>query len=80
MQWQAPEPLLPNYGAGSIRLYHQDLQMMMAYNARERTTAEVVQIAWNRFRLKQSVFSVEYLVSKYHDVHWRPSVQAVCRS
>ncbi|PPQ73075.1 hypothetical protein CVT26_014641 [Gymnopilus dilepis] len=42
---KAPEPLLPNYGAGSIRLYHQDLQMMMAYNARERTTAEVVQIA-----------------------------------
>ncbi|KAF8961606.1 O-methyltransferase-domain-containing protein [Flammula alnicola] len=42
---KAPEPLLPNYGAGQIRLYHQDMTMMMMYNTRERTTIEMTKIA-----------------------------------
>ncbi|KXN81593.1 Sterigmatocystin 8-O-methyltransferase [Leucoagaricus sp. SymC.cos] len=34
------EPLLPNFGAGQVRLYNQDLTMMLLYNARERTIEE----------------------------------------
>ncbi|KDR72502.1 hypothetical protein GALMADRAFT_142824 [Galerina marginata CBS 339.88] len=40
----APKPLLPNYGAGQIRVYHQDLTMMMMYNTRERTTTEIINL------------------------------------
>lgn len=38
--------MLPNYGAGQIRLYHQDLTMMMSYNTRERTTTEMINIGF----------------------------------
>ncbi|KDR68931.1 hypothetical protein GALMADRAFT_77975 [Galerina marginata CBS 339.88] len=41
---KAPKPLLSNYGAGGIRLYHQDMTMMMIYNTRERTTSEMIEI------------------------------------
>jgi len=41
---KAPEPLLPNYGAGRIRLYNQDMTMMMTYNTRERTTTEMIKL------------------------------------
>ncbi|KAF9552959.1 S-adenosyl-L-methionine-dependent methyltransferase [Agrocybe pediades] len=40
----APEPMLPNYGAGAIRLYHQDLTMMMVYNSKERSTNETIKL------------------------------------
>ena len=33
---QAPEPLLPNYGAGRIRQYNIDLDMMTMLNSEER--------------------------------------------
>lgn len=36
----APEPLLPNYGAGNIRPYHQDLNMLCMLNAGQRTLDE----------------------------------------
>ncbi|KAJ8588309.1 S-adenosyl-L-methionine-dependent methyltransferase [Rhizopogon salebrosus TDB-379] len=36
----APEPLLPNFGAGSHRVYHQDLGMWFLLNAKERTLDE----------------------------------------
>ncbi|TFK36164.1 S-adenosyl-L-methionine-dependent methyltransferase [Crucibulum laeve] len=34
---QAPEPLLPNYGAGRIRQYNLDIDMMAVLNSEERT-------------------------------------------
>ena len=33
---QAPEPLLPNYGAGRIRQYNLDMDMMAMLNSEER--------------------------------------------
>ncbi|KAG1823989.1 O-methyltransferase-domain-containing protein [Suillus variegatus] len=33
----APEPLLANFGVGSIRSYQQDLNMLFLHNAKERT-------------------------------------------
>jgi hypothetical protein len=36
----APKPLLPNYGAGNIRPYYQDLNMLCVLNAGERTIDE----------------------------------------
>jgi len=31
---QAPEPLLPNYGIGAIRMYNQDLNMLAQFNSK----------------------------------------------
>ncbi|KIJ04711.1 hypothetical protein PAXINDRAFT_159279, partial [Paxillus involutus ATCC 200175] len=33
----APEPMLPNFGAGNSRMYQQDLNMWFIHNAKERT-------------------------------------------
>ncbi|KAG1875928.1 hypothetical protein C8R48DRAFT_592100, partial [Suillus tomentosus] len=33
----APEPLLANFGVGNIRSYQQDITMLFAHNAKERT-------------------------------------------
>lgn len=38
--WKAPEPLLPNYGTGNVRLYNQNLNMVAMFNSRERTFDE----------------------------------------
>jgi hypothetical protein len=38
----APQPLLPNYGAGNIRHYNQDLNMLCMMNAGERTLDEFI--------------------------------------
>lgn len=43
---QAPDPMLPNYGAGQIRLYHLDLTMMMCFNTRERTITEMLNLGF----------------------------------
>ncbi|KAF4618347.1 hypothetical protein D9613_011690 [Agrocybe pediades] len=40
-QMDAEEPLLPNYGAGQVRLYSQNMTMMLVFNAKERTFDEV---------------------------------------
>jgi hypothetical protein len=37
---QAPEPLLPNYGAGRIRQYNLDVHMMVLLNSEERRLPE----------------------------------------
>jgi hypothetical protein len=37
---QAPKPLLPNFGSGNIRLYNQDVNMLVMANSTERTFAE----------------------------------------
>ncbi|KIJ34900.1 hypothetical protein M422DRAFT_782646 [Sphaerobolus stellatus SS14] len=42
---QAPEPLLPNYGMGRVRLYKQDINMMLLCNGKERTLQEFIEIA-----------------------------------
>jgi len=36
----APQPLLPNFGAGSIRAHHQDINMMVMMNGKERSLDE----------------------------------------
>ncbi|KAA1472019.1 S-adenosyl-L-methionine-dependent methyltransferase [Dentipellis sp. KUC8613] len=41
----APRPLLPNYGAGGIRPFLADINMMMVLNARERSVEDVVRLA-----------------------------------
>lgn len=41
---QAPPPLLPNFGVGAQRRYDQDINMMAAFNARERTLDEYISI------------------------------------
>jgi len=38
----APEPLLPNFGNGSIKMYQQDLNMWVTLNAKERTVDEMI--------------------------------------
>ncbi|KAI6157168.1 S-adenosyl-L-methionine-dependent methyltransferase [Pisolithus tinctorius] len=41
----APEPMLPNFGAGSSRKYRQDLNMWMLHNAKERTVDDQIALA-----------------------------------
>lgn len=41
---QTPEPLLPNFGMGRVRLYQQDLNMMNTLNSEERTLEEFIEI------------------------------------
>ncbi|KAJ8591335.1 hypothetical protein M405DRAFT_860673 [Rhizopogon salebrosus TDB-379] len=36
----APEPLLPNFGVGNMRMYQQDMSMLLLHNAKERTLQE----------------------------------------
>ncbi|KAK0443670.1 S-adenosyl-L-methionine-dependent methyltransferase [Desarmillaria tabescens] len=40
----APEPLLPNYGAGSMTQYNIDLEMMCVCNSQERTLDHFVEL------------------------------------
>ncbi|KAJ7634571.1 S-adenosyl-L-methionine-dependent methyltransferase [Roridomyces roridus] len=40
----APEPLLPNYGMGRVRPYAQDLNMMVLFDAQERTLTEFIEM------------------------------------
>lgn len=42
--FQAPEPLLPNYGAGGLRPYAEDVGMMVYFNGKERTLTEYVEL------------------------------------
>lgn len=41
---QAPEPLLPNFGMGRVRLYEQDINMLCCVNSMERTLDEFVEL------------------------------------
>jgi len=41
---QAPEPLLPNYGAGRIRQYNLDIQMMSGLNSQERRLPDFIKL------------------------------------
>ncbi|KAF8876830.1 S-adenosyl-L-methionine-dependent methyltransferase [Infundibulicybe gibba] len=41
---QAPEPLLSNYGVGSVRRYQLDINMMNLLNSKERTLQEFIDI------------------------------------
>ncbi|KAF8058207.1 S-adenosyl-L-methionine-dependent methyltransferase [Lyophyllum atratum] len=40
----APSPLLPNYGAGRIRQYNLDIDMMTALNSQERTLDDFIRL------------------------------------
>ncbi|KAG5349609.1 hypothetical protein C0989_002764 [Termitomyces sp. Mn162] len=42
---EAPEPLLPNYGAGNVHQYDMDIALMVVMNTRERTLEEFINIA-----------------------------------
>jgi hypothetical protein len=41
----APEPLLPNFGVGNIRMYQQDLAMLVLHNAKERTLQNSLELS-----------------------------------
>ena len=41
---QAPEPLLPNYGAGRIRQYNLDIDMMAMLNSQERRLPDFIKL------------------------------------
>ena len=41
---QAPEPLLPNYGAGRIRQYNLDIHMMSVLNSEERRLPDLIRL------------------------------------
>ncbi|KAJ7127080.1 S-adenosyl-L-methionine-dependent methyltransferase [Mycena epipterygia] len=41
---KAPEPLLPNFGAGRFRLYAQDINMLSVLNSQERTLPQFIDI------------------------------------
>ncbi|KAG8221333.1 S-adenosyl-L-methionine-dependent methyltransferase [Butyriboletus roseoflavus] len=41
----APEPMLPNFGVGNIRMYQQDLTMLILHNAKERTLQNSLQLS-----------------------------------
>lgn len=40
----APEPMLPNFGVGNMRMYQQDVSMFM-HNARERMLPEFLELS-----------------------------------
>ncbi|KAJ7284873.1 S-adenosyl-L-methionine-dependent methyltransferase [Mycena rebaudengoi] len=40
----APEPLLPNFGTGRVRLYAQDINMMVLVNSQERTLPQFIEM------------------------------------
>jgi len=42
---QAPEPLLPNFGWGASRRHNLDFAMQLTFNAKERTTGELIELA-----------------------------------
>lgn len=41
----APEPMLPNFGVGNIRMYQQDVTMFIMHNAKERTLPEFLELS-----------------------------------
>ncbi|KAG6381902.1 O-methyltransferase-domain-containing protein [Boletus reticuloceps] len=41
----APEPMLPNFGVGNIRMYQQDLTMWILHNAKERTLQNFLELS-----------------------------------
>jgi hypothetical protein len=42
---QAPEPLLPNFGVGNIRMYQRDLMMLISLNGKERTLRNSLELS-----------------------------------
>ena len=42
---QAPEPMLPNYGVGNMRMYQQDMTMLIFHNAKERTLQNSLELS-----------------------------------
>ncbi|KAF8839427.1 S-adenosyl-L-methionine-dependent methyltransferase [Paxillus ammoniavirescens] len=41
----APEPMLPNFGVGSMRMYQQDMTMFVFHNAKERTLQDSLELS-----------------------------------
>jgi SAM-dependent methyltransferase len=41
----APEPLLPNFGVGSIHMYQRDLTMLISLNGKERTLQNILELS-----------------------------------
>ncbi|KAJ7161877.1 S-adenosyl-L-methionine-dependent methyltransferase [Mycena crocata] len=54
----APEPLLPNFGMGSVRAHYQDFTMLLTYNAKERTLDEVSSLAEKAELILDGVFDI----------------------
>ena len=43
---QAPEPLLPSYGAANTRPFRQDINMLIQVNGKERTLDEFIELGY----------------------------------
>ncbi|KAF9228371.1 S-adenosyl-L-methionine-dependent methyltransferase [Gyrodon lividus] len=41
----APEPMLPNFGVGNMRMYEQDMTMLILHNAKERTLQDSLELS-----------------------------------
>ncbi|KAF9228372.1 S-adenosyl-L-methionine-dependent methyltransferase [Gyrodon lividus] len=41
----APEPMLPNFGVGNMRMYEQDMTMFIFHNAKERTLQDSLKLS-----------------------------------
>ncbi|KIJ09826.1 hypothetical protein PAXINDRAFT_86916 [Paxillus involutus ATCC 200175] len=41
----APEPMLPNFGVGSMHMYQQDMTMFVLFNAKERTLQDSLELS-----------------------------------
>ncbi|KIJ65863.1 hypothetical protein HYDPIDRAFT_87240 [Hydnomerulius pinastri MD-312] len=41
----APEPMLPNFGVGNMRMYQQDMTMLILHNAKERTLQDSLELS-----------------------------------
>ncbi|KAG1864838.1 S-adenosyl-L-methionine-dependent methyltransferase [Suillus subluteus] len=66
----APEPMLPNFGAGSHRPYQLDLTMWFALNSKERTLDEMKNIAATAgLALTQVYDLVETMVMEFRIAH-----------
>ncbi|KAJ8588308.1 S-adenosyl-L-methionine-dependent methyltransferase [Rhizopogon salebrosus TDB-379] len=66
----APKPMLPNFGAGTHRAYHQDLGMWCLFNAKERTLDEFKTLGSTAdLALTQVYDLVETMVMEFRIAH-----------
>ncbi|KAF5335915.1 hypothetical protein D9757_005092 [Collybiopsis confluens] len=64
---EAPEPLLPNFGMGHIRLYQQDMNMMNLFNSGERTLQEFIKMR-QVFYISSYNFDTEALAANQREM------------
>ncbi|KZW01644.1 S-adenosyl-L-methionine-dependent methyltransferase [Exidia glandulosa HHB12029] len=76
---KAPFPLLPNFGVGAQRKYNQDLNMMSAFNSRERTLDDFVAIgAKAGLKLVKTWEAADTTIVELEAAHRRRIAQHTC--